>query len=119
MTIIDRKFKRKESDNASSVSIDVQQTENSKTRQTCFQRFCGAEICAIALSVSVSNLAAGFGAGLINLSIPAVSVSVHVASYVTMLIGNAGGVWARQWLNVVVLQYIAGALLVILGLSGF
>jgi len=119
MTIIDRKLKRKESEDASSVSIDVQRPENSKKRETCFQRFCGAEICAIALSVSVSNLAAGFGAGLINLSIPAVSVSVHVVSYATMLIGNAGGVWARRWLNVVVLQYIAGGLLVILGLSGF
>lgn len=112
----------KESDEESSkLSADVVTLNpiRKAKAETCFQRFCGAEICAIAVSVSVSNLAAGFGAGLINLSIPAVCFSVHAASYITMLIGNAGGVWARTWLNVIVLQYIAGALLVILGLSGF
>jgi len=116
---IDQISKGKESDEESSnTTLEMERIRVSR-KHTCFQRFCGAEICAIAVSVSVSNLAAGFGAGLINLSIPALCISVHVASFVTMLIGNAGGVWARQWLNVVVLQYIAGALLVILGLSGF
>jgi len=78
---------------------------------------CSREIWMLAFSVSVSNVAAGIGAGIIKLDALQLFIWVFVASFGLFWIGMRCGTNARKCLTPTIVSLAASCILISLGLA--